>query len=196
MRTDERCWQALRKLEDLAGRFDRLEVQNRQILAGQGYAAGMLEDMLPLMSRLAGVMDFVEDLMALHVPAAVFQEQLHRYRLGVSAFARGAFPEPTSRYRRAAVQPQSAAVLVAVAAEHAAKMELDEAQRSLEVATQLRPEDAKLVELNRGVTYVATRVTLPPDTKAAPDPRLGDTLDGWRLGELLPGGMGQVFRDP
>ena len=193
LRTDKRCRQALRKLEDLAGRFDRLEVQNRQILVGQGYAAGMLEDMLPVMRRLAGVMDFIEDLMSLQVPAAVFQEQLHRYRLGVSALGQGCIGDAdVSLDALAAEQPRSAAVLVARGAAHAAGMDLDRAKRSLEAAVRLRPEDAELAELNRRVTRVAT----PPwPGSGTPAPKVGDTLDGWRLDELLGrGGMGQVFR--
>ena len=201
MRTDKRCRQTLRKLENLAGRFDRLEVQNRQILAGQGYAAGMLEDVLPLLRRVAGGMDFIEELLALHAPAIVFQEQLHRYRLGVSALGQGCIREAdVSLQALAAEQPRSAAVLVARGAAYAAAMELDQAQRSLEAAVRLRPEDAELVNLNRLVTSAATQAAHPARSASGPStpaPKVGDTLDGWRLDVLLGrGGMGQVFRDP
>lgn len=55
LQTDERCHAALKRLDAIGRRFDRLEQQNRRILDGQGYAAGMIEEMLPLMRRYGQV---------------------------------------------------------------------------------------------------------------------------------------------
>ena len=63
--TDDRVQSALYKLTTLAMRFDRLEEQNRRLLEGQGYAAGMLEELLPLVRQVAGVADFVAELKVL-----------------------------------------------------------------------------------------------------------------------------------
>ncbi len=199
LRTDERSRKALDRLVDLAERFDRLEEQNRQLLTGQGYAAGMLEDMLPLVRRLAGMMDFVEGLVALHASPNAFQTSINHYRRGASAFSQGHIAEADATLRTLCdEQPQSSAAFVAVAATHAAGMDPVAAQHSLEVAVGLRPSDAKLAELSSQVTRVATQVCRPTPTADAPTgpmPRIGDTLDGWHLDALLGhGGMGQVFR--
>jgi GTP1/Obg family GTP-binding protein len=50
---DARCQEAARKLDGIAHRFDRLEKQNNQLLAGQLRATGVLEEMLPAVRRLA-----------------------------------------------------------------------------------------------------------------------------------------------
>jgi formylglycine-generating enzyme required for sulfatase activity len=196
LRTDARSQEALGKLEDLAGRFDQLEGQYRQILTVQGYSVEMQEEMLSLLKWQAGVMKYIQELVALHVPPADFQAQLRRYRIGTSALGRGLVAEADASLRALEVeQPRSAVAHVAAAAAHAAGMELDEAQRSLEIAVQLRPDDPGLAELNWRVTRVATQVKGPSPDTGAPAPKAGDTLDGWRLEELLGrGGMGQVFR--
>ena len=52
---DARCQEATQKLDVIAHRFDRLEQQNNQILAGQLHARGILEEMLPAVRKLTSV---------------------------------------------------------------------------------------------------------------------------------------------
>ena len=80
MATDAHCQAALRRLDDLARRFDRLEEQNRQLLKGQGYAAGILDDMLPLMKRTAGVADFVEEMRSAGLTLEEFRKVLREFQ--------------------------------------------------------------------------------------------------------------------
>jgi hypothetical protein len=53
--TDAGVRAALARLEDIAGRFDRLEEQNRRLLGGQ-------DEMLALLRRTLGLAAFVEEL--------------------------------------------------------------------------------------------------------------------------------------
>lgn len=55
LRTDRNCQVAVTKLDVLAHRFDRLEEQNRLLLERQGHAHGILDEMLPLVRKIAGV---------------------------------------------------------------------------------------------------------------------------------------------
>jgi serine/threonine protein kinase len=81
------------------------------------------------------------------------------------------------------------------------------AQRALDTAVRLKPDDTELLELSRRVTGLTNRARsnqpspTPAAAPAAPASagarRLqpGDELDGWRLEERLgAGGWGQVFR--
>ena len=202
LRTDEHCRKALDRLAALARRFDRLEEQNRRLLEGQGYMAGMLEDLLPTMNRLAGMMDFVEDLIALGVSPQSFQSGLHRYRLAAQAVSRGQAAEAVGTLRTLCdEQPRSSAAFVGVAASYAAGMDPVSAQGSLKVAMDLRPDDPELLELDRRITRAVTRLTRvqasdPPAPGTSTGlPKVGDSLDGWQLDALLgQGGMGLVFR--
>ena len=87
--TDESCRQAAHRLDELARRFDRLEEQNRRLLSGQGYAAGMLEELLPLMRRVVGVVDFVEELCAAGLQLTDFRNRLHAFQDGANALGLG-----------------------------------------------------------------------------------------------------------
>lgn len=55
LQTDRNCQVAVTKLDVLAHRFDRLEEQNRLLLERQGHAHGILDEMLPLVRKIAGV---------------------------------------------------------------------------------------------------------------------------------------------
>ena len=76
--TNKRCRTALHKLDHLAQHFDCLEEQNRCVLQGQGYATGTLEEILPLMRRLAGIADYVDELRTAGVDAGDFKQILQR----------------------------------------------------------------------------------------------------------------------
>jgi serine/threonine protein kinase len=198
--TDERCRAALGRLDHLARCFDRLNEQNGKLLEGQGYAAGMLEEMLPLVRRLAGVADFVEELRAGGLPLADFRAHLHAFRDGARAFGQGRMAEAGTLLLRASQErPQSAVAAAALAAAQAAGHDLPAAEKSLARAVRLRPQDRELAELHRRVTEVSRGGTPPdvPPGHVSPrqPPRVGDVLDGWRLEQVLGrGGWGQVFR--
>jgi formylglycine-generating enzyme required for sulfatase activity len=198
--TDAHCRDALRRLDHLARRFDRLEEQNKKLLQGQGYAAGMLEEMLPLMRRMSGVADYIDDLCQAGVSAADFRSCLHEFQDAARAFREGHIAQATTYFQKAAQsQPQSAAAAVALAGVKAADQDFLAAEKSIARAARLRPEDAELAELHRRVT-VASRGATPREQSAASDtwrqaPKVGHTLDGWKLDLLLGhGGWGRVFK--
>ncbi len=195
--TDDRCRAALGKLDGLARGFDVLREQNAKILQGQGYAAGMLEEMLPLMRRMAGVVDYVEELHAAGVSVAEFRAFLIPFRAGQRALAEGRIGEAQAKLTEASqARPTSGAAAVALAAVQAAGHDLAGAATSLGRAVRLRPHDAELGELHRRVTEVSRGATPAdkPRGTAAP-PKVGAVLDGWRLDQLLGrGGWGQVFK--
>ncbi|HEY7425992.1 MAG TPA: protein kinase [Gemmataceae bacterium] len=197
---DERGRNALHQIDHLARRFDRLEEQNKKLLHGQGYAAGLLAEMLPLMRRMAGVADFIDDLYQVGVSAADFQGCLHEFQDAARAFREGHIAEAATRFQMAAQsQPRSAAAATALAGAKAAGQDFLAAEQSIARATRLRPDDAELVELHRRVT-VASRGATPREQSPSSDasrqpPKAGDTLDGWRLDLLLGhGGWGRVFK--
>jgi hypothetical protein len=198
--TDERCRQAAHRLEDLARRFDRLEEQNRQILEGQGYATGMLEELLPLMRRVVGVVDLVEELCEVGLEPKDFHSRLHAFQDGARALGLGRVAEAEPLLLELAnAQPQSGVTATALAAAQAAAQDFHAAEQSIARASRLRPDDAELAELHRRVTS-ASRATTPRGqpvvgaTSRQPL-KVGDTLDGWRLEQLLGhGGWGRVFK--
>jgi serine/threonine protein kinase len=202
--TDERCKQAAARLSDLAKRFDRLEEQNRQILQRQGYACGLIEEMLPLMKRLVGVADFVDELKKAGMAPSdpVFLQQMQLFRQGAQQLARGQVAAATADLSLLAeAQPASASAQAALACAQAVNHDLGAAQRSLTRAVGLRPHDPELVALQRQVTH-ATTTGKEDDTGRDPinnparrQPKVGDVLDGWKLEQLLGhGGWGQVFQ--
>ena len=194
--TDDRCRAALGKLDALAKGFDVLREQNVKILKGQNYSAGLLEEMLPLMRRMAGIFDYVEELHAAGVSVSEFRAFLIPFRAGQRALGEGRIGEAQAKLSEAAIaRPQSGAAAVALAAVQAVDHDLVGAEQSLGRAVRLRPRDAELGELHRRVTEVSRGATPAekPGGKAAP-PKVGAVLDGWRLEKLLGrGGWGQVF---
>ncbi|MGH7169857.1 MAG: serine/threonine-protein kinase [Gemmataceae bacterium] len=197
---DERGRNALDHIDHLARRFDILEAQNKKLLQGQGYASGMLAEMLPLMRRMASVADFIEDLCKAGVSPSDFRSCLHEFQDAARAFRDGRIAEAGMRFQKAAQsQPQSAAAATALAGAKAAEQDFVAAEQSIARAARLRPDDAELAELHRRVT-VASRGATPREPVASPGasrqpPKAGDTLDGWRLDLLLGhGGWGRVFK--
>jgi formylglycine-generating enzyme required for sulfatase activity/predicted Ser/Thr protein kinase len=195
--TDDRCRAALGKLDVLAKGFDVLREQNSKILKGQGYAAGMLEEMLPLMRRMTGIADYVEELHTAGVTGSEFRALLAPLRDGQRALGEGRIAEAKAKLSEASqARPTSGTVAVALAAVQAADHDLPAAEQSLSRAVRLRPRDAELGELHRRVTEVSRGATPTdkPRGTAAP-PKVGAVLDGWRLEQLLGrGGWGQVFK--
>ena len=130
--TDDRCRAALGKLDELAKGFDVLRRRNTKILKGQGYAAGMLEEMLPLMRRMAGVADYVEELHAarvvgVRVPVAPCSVPRRPARPG-----QGRIAEAKAKLSEASqARPNSGAAAVALAAVQAAGHDLAGAEQSL-----------------------------------------------------------------
>ena len=197
---DVQCRQALHRLDHLARRFDRLEEQNKKLLQDQGYAAGMLAEVLPLMQRMAGVADYVEDLCQAGISAAAFRSCLHEFQDATRAFREGHTAEAATGFQKAAqAQPQSAAAATALAGAKAAGQDFLAAEQSIARAARLRPDDAELAELHRRVA-VASRGATPREQPAASaawrqTAKVGDTLDGRRLDLLLGhGGWGRVFK--
>jgi hypothetical protein len=196
--TDDRVQSALAKLDNLARRFDRLEEQNRLLLAQQGFAADVLAELLPLVRRLVGVADFVEEWKAEGLSPSALRARLEAVQQFQVAFVHGQFHEAGRQLQPLQqIAPDSAVVGVAVAAIHAANHDLRSAEASLTHAAGRRPGDHELAYLSRRLTQ-ASRL----DTRAAIDtprhashPGVGEVLGGWSLEALLgAGGWGQVFR--
>jgi serine/threonine protein kinase len=198
--TDDHCRQAMHRLDHLARRFDRLEEQNKKLLEGQGYAAGMLAEMLPLMWRMVGVADYIDDLCKLGVSAANFRSCLHEFQDAARAFRAGRITEAETHFESVAQsQPRSAAAATALAGAKAAGQDFLAAKQSIARAARLRPEDPELAELHRRVTVVSRGATpreqSVPGVASRQPPKAGDTLDGWQLDVLLGhGGWGRVFK--
>ena len=195
--TDDRCRAALGKLDGLAKGFDVLREQNAKILKGQGYAAGMLEEMLPLMRRMAGIFDYVEELHAAGVSASEFRAFLIPFRAGQRAWARDGSEKRRRSYRRRRKRgPLRGRPPWRWRRCRRRAMTWPGRRQSLGRAVRLRPRDAELGELHRRVTEVSRGATPQdkPRGTAAP-PKVGTVLDGWRLEQLLGrGGWGQVFK--
>jgi hypothetical protein len=192
--TDGRVQESVRRLTDLACRFERLEAWNRLLLQQQGYAAETLTELLPLLRRLVGLADFVAELGAAHEEPAEFQTVLSLVRTLASAFARGDLVEAEHAVGTLLSQrPGSAAAQVAAAAVQAAGHHTGAARATLNLALQLRPHDRELADLQRGVTRVCLgEAGALANTRSRA--RVGDVLDGWHLEAVLEQGGGQVFR--
>jgi len=193
--TDTGLQKALSRLADLAGCFDVLALQNRKLLAGQ-------EEMLPLMKRMAGVADFLEQLRGAGLDPAGLREQLQQIQKGLAALSRGQAAEAEPVLQKLAQnQPGCAAAQVALATVEILEHHMPAAERALTRAARLRPADRELAEIQRRVTRSLGPEATPPSagpslsTRLARIPNLGDLLDGWRLDDRLgSGGWGQVFR--
>ncbi len=161
------------------------------MLAGQ-------EEMRPILRRMVGVCDYMDELRATGCTAEQFGLFLTRFNHAYAAFAGRQYGEAERLLTDAAVeQPQSAAVAVALAATQTAEHQFLRAEGTLARAVRLRPGDAELVELHRRVTILSRRGNTPPETLAAgPVPlQPSDVLDGWKLEQLLGrGGWGQVWK--
>jgi hypothetical protein len=189
--SDPRCQEAARRLENLAGRFDRLERQQERLLAGQA-------DMAPLLRRTIGVCDYIDELRAGGFSIEVFAELLRGFQKALRLLGRGEIQEAERALEAvAAARPMSAAATVALAASQAAGHNFLQAEQTLTRAIRLKPHDPELSELHRRATSLSRRGETPTDRLAPARRQLrdGDTLDGWKLEQLIGhGGWGLVFR--
>lgn len=196
---DEHGRNAFHQIDHLARRFDVLEKQIKKMLQNQ-IAPGLLAELLPLMRRMAGIADYIDDLCQAGVSAADFRTCLHQFQDAARAFGEGHIAEAATRFQKAAQsQPLSAAAATALAGAKAAGQDFPAAEQSIASAARLRPDDAELTELHRRMT-VASRGATPREQSSLrggprQPPKIGDTLDGWRLDLLLGrGGWGYVFK--
>ncbi len=189
--SDARCQEAARRLESLAGRFDRLERQQERLLAGQA-------NMLPLLRRTVGVCDYIDELRAAGFSVEVFGELLRAFQAALRLLGAGHVHEAEQALERvSAARPLSAAATVALAASQAAGHNFLQAEQTLTRALRLNPHDPELTELHRQATSLSRRGDTPLDRLASARRQLreGDTLDGWLLESLIGhGGWGLVFR--
>ncbi len=193
---DERSQVAVRRLDEVARRFDRLEAQNRELLAKQGYAAGLLEEMMTMMRRLAGIADYVDELRESGLSSRECADHMLTFQQGVGALMAGEQDRAQARLGTIARDvPRSATAAIAVAGVEIMAQNLVGVEQALSRAARLRPSDVELTGLSRRLTDY-TRV---PATSAAGDhvrlPKTGDVLDGWALDKLLgQGGWGLIFQ--
>jgi TPR repeat protein len=193
---DERSQAALRKLDDVARRFDRLEAQNRELLERQGYAAGLLEEMLGMLKRVAGIADYVADLRAVGIASRDCADRMLTFQQGVGALMCGECEQARTQLQQAARDaPRSAAAALANAGVAIMEQNLVGVEESLTRAARLRPGDVELVELSRRVTNYTRARPHATTEPGAPLPKTGDVLDGWALEKLLgQGGWGVIFQ--
>jgi cyclophilin family peptidyl-prolyl cis-trans isomerase len=190
--TDAGVRAALARLEDVAGRFDRLEEQNRRLLDGQ-------DEMLALLRRTLGLAAFVEELRGAGLDAPAARDLIGQRQRGLAALAAGKAGEAEPALRQVAeARPGSAAAQEALASAAVVARRTAEAGRALTRAVRLRPDDAELSQLQRRVTRAAGVGDTPPAAAGGPASgglAVGDVLDGWRVEEHLGGGgWGLVFR--
>jgi hypothetical protein len=189
--TDEVCRRSARMLELCVAGFDRLSQQQDQVLGGQ-------DEMRPILNRMVGVCEYVEELRVAGCSPRQFGEFLGRFNHAYEAFAGRQYGEAERLLTEAAVeQPQSAAVAVALAATQTASHQFVRAEASFGRAVRLKPADQELIELHRSVTVLSRRGNTPQSAPPAePTPlQPGDVLDGWKLEHLLGrGGWGQVWK--
>src|SRR5262249_121867 len=142
-----------------------LEEQNRELLGRVGYAAGMIEEMLPLLRKAASAAEMIEDLKAAlpaHDPA--FAGQLRAYQDGLGRLVRARSRDEARSAGQALAgvaqaAPRSAAARVAVAAAQAVGHDLAGAEQSLTGAASLRPQDADLRDLKDRTTRASRHTT-------------------------------------
>ena len=181
-----------RSVDDLAGRFSVIERQNRQLLDGH-------DEMLPLLRRMSGLANFVDELTASGVTGRDLAQILRQkaeiqqkisHRQGADAIALlHALP--------ASVQTVPS-LLTLEAAARVVSHDYGEAVPLLRDAARQKPNDAELGEMWRQVTVVSGMAANPkPSSSGVSIPRVdaGMVLDGYRLESRLgSGGWGQVFR--
>jgi serine/threonine-protein kinase len=189
---DENTRAALHKLDKLAGQFERVEAQNRKLLAGQ-------DEMLALLRRMTSVVDFVDELAAAGVAGKEFIDLIQSMREGQLALVQGRSAEAESKLMQLArSRPQSGAAAMAAAAVDVVEHRLPSAQQELTRAVRLRPADEELRELQSRATRAlafSTPATVEASKPAGAGVGVGSTIDGWTLeGRLGSGGWGQVFR--
>ena len=151
---DDRVQAAVGRLDALVQSFDRLEEQNRHILARQAGASDKLDEVLALL-RGSGVADFVAELQAGGLRPGEFGALLGTFREAAALMGRGDVGLARDAFMGLARErPRSPAVAVALAGAEAASGDLLGAERQLARATRLAPRSAKVLGLHRGMTIL------------------------------------------
>ena len=144
---------ALHKLDSLVQGFDRLKMQNEKLLKEQGFMGSMMETMLPLVGRLGGIADFVDELKTRQVEFQDFVPALRLFQTGVSYLVQGQIDAANRSFEiLAKKQPASSTTAVAWAAARAMNCDLDLAQDQLARAARLKGDENKeLLSLSTNV---------------------------------------------
>src|SRR5262249_3244214 len=143
---DTRCQESARRLEALACRFERLEVQQQQLLSGQ-------EEMLPLLRRTVGVCDYVQELRSSGLTPYALGGMLRSSQQALQMLAAGQLADAEkSLSGMSSERPQFATTTIALAAVQTVGRQFVQAEQSLGRARRLRPQDSELTELHSRVT--------------------------------------------
>ena len=192
--SDPRCQDSARRLESIAARFDRLEQQQQKLLSGQ-------EEMRPLLRRVVGVCDYIDELRAGGFSVEVFAELLRAFQSALGLLGQGKVADAELALEAvSAARPMSVTATVALAAAQSASLNFVLVEQTLSRARRLKPGDLELIELHSRATSLSRRGETPSGAFAAGSPskrqpREGEVLDGWQLEQLLGhGGWGLVFR--
>jgi predicted Ser/Thr protein kinase len=193
--------QVLHQMNHLKEQFGVFQADIRRLAERQDEAAGVY-------ARMHRVADYFDELWQAGVRPQEFVRLLQQRTEVVASIERGQTQgvDAVMLELRAAT-PKAASVPVLEAAAAVRAFDYPAAQRALDTAVRLKPDDTELLELSRRVTGLTNRARsnqpspTPAAAPAAPASagarRLqpGDELDGWRLEERLgAGGWGQVFR--
>ncbi len=195
--TDDAVREGFANLEGIVGRFERIEEQGREILSKIGYGIDLQSTILELVTKQSVVVDFVNELRAGGVQPRQLGDSLAKFSHCLAQSRVGHAKEALPQLRSIEFdQPTSVAVQVVLAASSSLVNDLHSADRALTKAAKLRPADARLSDLSRGVTEACSTIeTDQIETPTQSSPNLGDELDGWKLTQILgQGGWGQVFR--
>jgi serine/threonine protein kinase len=149
---------------------------------------------IPLYRRANRFYDFFDELQTAGVTAETFASMILSWHEIADKIRRGATADldgALSELRR--VAPKSASAPVLEAAARVREFDYAAAQRPLRAALRLKPDDAELLEITRGVTKLEDDTK--PGGKKPPRLQPGDVLDRWRLeSHLGAGGWGLVFK--
>jgi hypothetical protein len=190
----------LHEIGNLKEQFGVFQADIRRLAERQDEAAGVY-------ARMHRVADYFDELWQAGVQPKDFVRLLQQRTEVVASIERGQTQgvDAVLLELRAAT-PKAASVPVLEAAAAVRAFDYPAAQRALDTAVRLKPDDTELLELSRRVTGLTNRAksNQPSPAPAAAasaattgSGRLqpGDELDGWRLGERLgAGGWGQVFK--
>ena len=162
---------------------------------------GMLEEMLPLMRRMAGVVDYVEELHAAGVSVSEFRAFLIPFpQPGQRALAEGRIEEAKAKLTEASqARPTSGAAAVAAATAGCRRRATTWRGRPRHgpgrAATATRRGTGRIASPRHGGQPRGDAGGQAARGTARAPPKVGAVLDGWRLELLLGrGGWGQVFK--
>jgi predicted Ser/Thr protein kinase len=188
----------LHQMNHLKEQFGVFQADIRRLAERQDEAAGVY-------TRMHRVADYFDELWQAGLQPKDFVRLVQERAQVVGSIERGQTQgvDAVLLELRAAT-PKAASVPVLEAAAAVRAFDYPAAQRALDTAVRLKPDDTELLELSRRVTGLTNRARSnqpSPTPAAAASPagtsqlQPGDDLDGWRLEERLgAGGWGQVFR--